>query len=58
MKPIMYGVENALNRNNNKSGIAEEKVSEQKNKKDTVKETIQKKHTGGKEDLKKKKKRT
>ena len=57
MKPIMYGVKNALNMNN-KSGIAEENISKQKSKKYTVKATIQKKHTGGKEDFSKRKKRT
>ena len=30
MKPIMYEVENALNMNNNKTGIAEEKFRKQK----------------------------
>ena len=29
-KPIMYGVKNALNMNNNKTGIAEEKIRKQK----------------------------
>ena len=51
------GVKNALNMNN-KSGIAEENISKQKSKKYTVKATIQKKHTGGKEDFSKRKKRT